>query len=277
MSETTAIVRAVAAQPVTSSGAAERWGMTSEQLDLLKRTIAKGTTDDEFGLFVQTSKRLGLDPFARQIFAVKRGNQLSIQVSIDGFRLVAARTGQMDGQDGPYWCGDDGEWHDVWLSNQPPKAAKVIVYRKGASRGFTGIARFSSYAQQSPTWTKMPDLMIAKCAECLALRKAFPAELGGVYAPEEMQQAHADAPREDAIDAEVIERGPSLADRIEAARSEAELSLLKEELASLHDTKKPAMRVKYKARLDKLRAEESARQRAAAVEPDAADESAQAE
>jgi phage recombination protein Bet len=183
--------------------------LSREQTELLKRTICKGATDDELALFVQVCNAKRLDPFSGEIHAVKRWDNkekrevMAIQIGIDGFRGMAEDTGRYSHQDPPLWCDATGQWFDVWLLDEAPAAAKVAVYRIGVDEPFVGVAKFSEYVQRkkdgTPThmWTKMPSNMIAKCAESLALRKAFPRQLAGVYTHEEMAQADTppEAPR----------------------------------------------------------------------------------
>lgn len=183
--------------------------LSEEQKNLIKQTIAKGATDEELRLFLYQAERSGLDALARQIYMVKRwDNQqkrmvMAIQVSIDGYRLIAERSGKYAGQAGPYWADENGEWVDVWVHAKPPAAARVGVLRSDFREVCWGVARFESYAQRTKEgaltrmWQVMGDLMIAKCAEALALRKAFPQELSGLYTAEEMAQIEAPPPVED--------------------------------------------------------------------------------
>jgi phage recombination protein Bet len=178
---------------LTTAPSAAMTDWSEERKALVKRTVAKGATDDELLLFAEVCKRTGLDPFAhpRQIHAVKRWSKadqrevMAIQISIDGLRLLAERTRHYAGQVGPWWCGADGEWRDIWLAKEPPAAARVGVLRRDWQAPLYAVARWESFAQTgrdgktTPMWASMPEHMLAKCAESQALRRAFPAELAG--------------------------------------------------------------------------------------------------
>lgn len=206
--ETTAVT-VPAAPPMVPAGMVPT-AMTRERVELIKRTVAPGATDDELQMFVQVCERTKLDPFARQIYAIKRRQKdeasgqwreaITFQVSIDGARLVAERSGKYAGQLGPLWTDDGETWREVWLKREPPKAAKVGILRRDFKEPLWAVATWEQYVAKTrdgtPTsmWQKMGPLMLAKCAEMLGLRRAFPQELSGVYSREEMEQADNEQP-----------------------------------------------------------------------------------
>ena len=167
-----------------------------EQIDLIKRQIAIGASDDELKLFVMQAQRMQLDPFAKQIHMVKRRakegdrwvDRMAIQVGIDGYRLVADRTERYaPGREPTFTYDDKGRVFSA--------TAYVKKFVRGEWHEVAATAHYDEYAQTkadgSPTqmWANKPHIMLAKCAESLALRRAFPAELSGVYTDEEMGQA----------------------------------------------------------------------------------------
>jgi phage recombination protein Bet len=181
-------------------------GMGREQIELIKATVARGATDNELKLFLYTASRTKLDPLTKQIHFIKRrvrnprtGNYDevgTIQTGIDGYRVVAARNGLAGIEDAVFDNEDAAH----------PNKASVTVYKMidGQRVPFTASARWKEYAQLrdgKPTamWAKMPYLMLAKVAEALALRKAFPNDLTGIYTNEEMAQADAEEPRQPEI------------------------------------------------------------------------------
>lgn len=179
---------------------------TASQKAALQQIGLENVTASDLQVFLHVAQRSGLDPFARQIYMIARKQNVkgrdgrwsevwkqTIQTGIDGFRLIADRTSKYAGQVGPEWCGEDGVWKDVWLARTPPAAARVGVLRKDFTAPLYAVAVFSEYAlyvngEPTKMWASKPAIMIAKCAEALALRKAFPQDLSGLYTSDEMAQ-----------------------------------------------------------------------------------------
>lgn len=167
----------------------------AQQIEIMRKTIAKDIPTADFLFFLEVCKYRGLNPFNREVYAIPREGRMTIQIGIDGLRKLAERSGKYKGQKGPYYCGADGVWREEWLEDSPPVAAKVGILRADFDEPVWAVARYSAYVQRkkdgSPTdmWRKFFDVLLAKCAESLAIRKAFPAECGGIHSDEEMMQA----------------------------------------------------------------------------------------
>ena len=174
-----------------------------KQVDILKNSLCKGISSEEFEIFLMACAKTQLDPFMRQIYAVKRkakkpdgswGETMTIQTGIDGYRLIAERTERYAPGEEPTYVYDkdgfllsatayikkqtkDGTWHTVSASAYIDEYCQTILDRQTGEKKATGL------------WSTMPRTMLSKCAEAQALRKAFPAEMSGVYTKEEMLQA----------------------------------------------------------------------------------------
>lgn len=212
---------------------------TDPQIRVLQQIGVKDATPADLAVFFHQAQRTGLDPFAKQIYMIgrrsKENNQWitkqTIQTGIDGFRLIARRAADKAGESIGYadteWCSQDGSWSSVWLSDEPPAAARVIVLREG--HPFPGVALWREYKQTksdgglTPMWSRMPANQLAKCAEAQALRKAFPQDLSGLYTDDEM--AHQDTPTGSQRNRQRVQRS-SLNDVIPAAPDPVEAELV---------------------------------------------------
>lgn len=197
-----------------------------QQLGLIDRQNWKGKQPDApLGVveaFLMQCQRTRLDPAARQIYAAEMGGKWTVLISIDGFRLIADRTGQYRGKKPTLWCGPDGQWTDVWLSSEPPAAAKVAVIRDGFEEPLVAVATYAGYCPRdkksgelkpSGQWQSNGSNQLAKCAEMLALRQAFPNELSGLYGTEEMDQAKSGARSPQKPQQAPVEQAPAVETR----------------------------------------------------------------
>src|SRR5450755_3278834 len=125
-------------------------GQILSGLQTVRSVLAPDLTDEELRLFAMVATRSGLDPFAKQVYAVKRQGRVTFQTGIDGYRSIAARTGFYDGQDEPDYgpacgCGD----------KRPighPEFATVRVFRKGVGRPIAATAYWHEYrAEPGPS------------------------------------------------------------------------------------------------------------------------------
>lgn len=220
---------------------------TGAQLALIKRTVAKDTNSDEFDLFMAVARMKSLDPFSKQISAIvfnkdkPSKRQMAIITTIDGMRAIAARSGRYrPDEDEPAYEYDSelkGPLNPLGVVKAVVRIYIADALNAGGWKKATGVAYWEEFApikdefaeredgKWKPTgkqtldtggnWGKMPRVMLAKCAEAQALRKAFPEDLSGLYEGAELDRAQIiDVTPSEIIDQHVTE---SRLERIGAA------------------------------------------------------------
>lgn len=236
----------------------DQQAFTTQQLATLRQIGVEKASEGDLAVFFHHCQRTGLDPFAKQIYMVGRWDNRAgamkyvIQTGIDGYRLIAERTGTYAGSD------------ETWQEQNGRLVSATVTVRKvvaGQVCGFTATARLEEYVQTGKDgkpmglWAKMPHRMLAKCAEALALRKAFPQDLSGIYTAEEMSQADSqDAPpqRVEAVrDADPLVSAENI-DRFKAVCKQNGLDWVKVaananvDMGNLRESQMPALRDSFK-------------------------------
>lgn len=183
---------ALVPQDTPSTAIQPAW--SREQINLIRDTVARDTTDTEFELFLYTAHRMGLDPLLRQIHAVKRWDSnlgrmaMAVQTGIDGYRLIADRTGKYAPGREPSFVYDE-HGHVVAATAYVMKLVSGTWHEVGATAHYSEYVGLKKDGKPNSMWAGKPHIMLAKCAEAIALRRAFPAEMAGVYTKEEMPEA----------------------------------------------------------------------------------------
>lgn len=170
----------------------------------------KDATKADLAVYFHVCQQTGLDPFLKQIYLIARQEKVrdqwvtkqTIQVGIDGFRVIRDRAAKREGIEVEYsrtiWYDSGGGEHKVWLRAEPPAGCEMTVYKDG--RPYPAVLTFAEYVQTNrdgkPTgkWRDAPAHQLEKCVEAFALRRAFPQDMAGVHLPEEMGSDDAGPP-----------------------------------------------------------------------------------
>lgn len=226
---------------------------TDEQLVVLRHMSTDKASPADLQVFLHRCQTLGLDPFAGQVHLVEYGGKPTIQVGVHGLETlsqdIADRRGVTIEWEEVLWCGPDGQWTDVWLSDAPPAAAKAVVLRDGKRfpatvlyREFVGTKKvyrnnkWTGEFEVNAMWSAKPAYMLGKCARAAALRSAFPHQLADVRIPEELGERPDIVRGELARDDDQAAAAPALSDALElvaAATTRDELMALWEQYAPL--------------------------------------------
>ncbi len=155
-------------------------------------------TDIEFSFMVELGRATQLNPFMREIWAVKykNGSPASIFIGRDGYRKAAQRQKDYEyHQVNAVYSKDefrivnDEIQHSFGFSNRGELVgAYCIVKRKSSSKYTYVMVTMEEYSLPQSLWKSKPETMIKKVAEAQALRQGFQEVLAGTYSDAELPQ-----------------------------------------------------------------------------------------
>jgi|WetSurMetagenome_2_1015567.scaffolds.fasta_scaffold35825_7 phage recombination protein Bet len=180
----------------------QKYGIGETEIQELTRAgiIPADCPPAQVAIFARVCAERNLSPFSKQIHLVGRWNSklnkntYTHQVGIDGFRAIASRTGVFAGSDDCLYDEGLNLYQMIDKGRKQPKTATMTVYKivHGTRCPFTASISWDDYypgEKQGFMWREKPFIMASKTAESVALRKAFPEDLSGLYTDEEMHQA----------------------------------------------------------------------------------------
>jgi len=183
------------------------WDLNREEVELVKKQICPGATDEELKFCLTVARRNRLDPFKGQIWFIPRGRGDQKKwvpiVGINGLRHIAARDHRDYGsvsepEYGPMitvtWTRWDKNDRPIPMTLKVPEWARVVITKKGCAVPTVGKVFWEEIypnIDSAPLVRQMPRHMIAKCAEANGQRKAYPST-DGLYIKEEFAAARPD-------------------------------------------------------------------------------------
>ena len=198
-----AVSNSLQKKPITDKPIEYKCGEETVKLSptIIRNYLVNGNgdvTDQEIVMFLNLCRFQHLNPFLREAYLIKFGSQpATIVVGKDAITKRAMRNPKYAGQqagvvvltenrDLEYRNGSlvlDGEslvggWAKVYVKDFEVPIEAVVSYQE-----YVGTTKDGTVNSQ---WSKKPATMIRKVALVQALREAFPEDLSGMYASEEM-------------------------------------------------------------------------------------------
>ena len=218
----------------------DRAKLTDRQIKLIRETVAKDCTAQEFDVFIELAEMRRLDPFLGQIVPIvvnrfdPARRRMSLLISREGQRIMAQRRGDYRPASKPprfrsaesrisannpqglisatvyLWKlgTGDGVWYPVvghahWDEFAPRLNSEPQVIYRSEIATLTRLVgpTHSAMSTKASPWLRMPRLMLAKCAEMQALRAGWPTQYAGLYDEAEFDQLSMDTDVPDPADA----------------------------------------------------------------------------